>query len=869
MLEQMWGRLAADPTAQTKFAQWNQLLSKVHGKLPNDHDLFLRHTYLSLLVKCLALVALPIDSELHGPRLLEIVDGRIFRAYRYPNLVEEDFFAWVLASQTSNEAVDLLTVLLTRIRKYDLTQINEDLLKELYQNLVDSEERQESGEFYTPDWLADLVIAESGYPETLRRNIPSGLPLPTLVDPACGSGTFIFRAIATARACGLSGDSLVGYCCHSLMGLDVHPLAVTIARINFVLGLANELKHYSDDVFTPIYIADALQEFRKVSGGTSIYIDATGPNATTGQNESFSIPTALATNRELFDRTIEQMQRYASQPSQIKDIVDGFWKAAVKLGVDPEWQAELVANCRLLTNHVRQKTDSIWGHVLRNCSQPAFLRETKADFIVGNPPWKALRNISHRVYQEAIKKQIIDHGLLSKQDTTLFGSMEVCSLFFVVCEAEYLKPGGVVSFILNRSVLSGASQHEVFRGSGFSSIIDGKSVFTQKKKQGIFPMPFCVLTRSIATAKKAEIPVTELTGRVPRGNPSLETVKPDLTLTQHTYSPPSPLGPPTYYSSRIQQGATITPQAFWYVRLRGVMPTNPSAPVPLETDPIISAGGKDPWRGRHFTGECERDFLYATLRGDNYVPFAVLAYDLVIAPLVLDQTRNTALTLNRAVREGLTHIADWLQQTQHVWERHKKPSSPKDVVERINKYRLLEKQFPQHGYKVVINKSGTNIASTVIDASQLVGTTVGGIRVNGFVADTQTYIYSTDSADEAHYLCAALNSATVNEAVKPYQSAGEQGERDLHTKVLRASPLPRFSADDPDHLKLASLSASCHALMATKIGELTSAAANQRRTISRKALASLLDEIDTLTKQVLKRAEEVRSKIQATKQMFP
>ena len=84
-----------------------------------------------------------------------------------------------------------------------------------------------------------------------------------------------------------------------------------------------------------------------------------------------------------------------------------------------------------------------------------------------------------------------------------------------------------------------------------------------KKKQGIFPMPFCVATRCIATATKTEIPYTELSGRVPRGNPSFETVKPDLVLAKSTYSPPQPLGPPTYYSSRIDQGATITPMAFW------------------------------------------------------------------------------------------------------------------------------------------------------------------------------------------------------------------------------------------------------------------------------------------------------------------
>jgi len=60
------------------------------------------------------------------------------------------------------------------------------LLKKLYQYLVPPEVRHSLGEYYTPDWLAELVLEEVGY---------DGHNHERLLDPACGSGTFLVFAI--------------------------------------------------------------------------------------------------------------------------------------------------------------------------------------------------------------------------------------------------------------------------------------------------------------------------------------------------------------------------------------------------------------------------------------------------------------------------------------------------------------------------------------------------------------------------------------------------------------------------------------------------------------------------------------------------
>jgi hypothetical protein len=70
-------------------------------------------------------------------------------------------------------------------------------------------------------------------------------------------------------------------------------------------------------------------------------------------------------------------------------------------------------------------------------------------------------------------------------------------------------------------------------------------------------------------------------------------------------------------------------------------------------------------------------------------------------------------------------------------------------------------------------------------------------------------LLACDSADEAHYVCAVLNSAAVNELVRASSVAGGKG---FGTPgMLDFIPLRRFRSDDLRHLELAALSRRAHA----------------------------------------------------------
>jgi hypothetical protein len=116
---------------------------------------------------------------------------------------------------------------------------------------VEPETRHELGEFYTPDWLAELTLREIGYK-----------PDQSLLDPACGSGTFLFTAIRLLVEQGMVGQNLVDFALENIMGMDVHPLAVTIAKINYMLALLPHMRsgRRRGQLRTiPVTMANALQ----------------------------------------------------------------------------------------------------------------------------------------------------------------------------------------------------------------------------------------------------------------------------------------------------------------------------------------------------------------------------------------------------------------------------------------------------------------------------------------------------------------------------------------------------------------------------------------------------------------------------------
>ena len=185
-----------NPSVQVKRKLWTQLLRSALGTQFEDKDeLFIDHTLLVNTSEIIAHAVLGLHVPSLHPAIL--LSGQKFAEAGVFGVVENDFFDWVVEVEGGEAFVRTLAKRLVRFVWGDVEQ---DILKILYENFIGTETRKKLGEYYTPDWLAEVTVSES-IPEPLKTRV---------LDPSCGSGTFVFHAVRRYLAAGAaSGQNIM------------------------------------------------------------------------------------------------------------------------------------------------------------------------------------------------------------------------------------------------------------------------------------------------------------------------------------------------------------------------------------------------------------------------------------------------------------------------------------------------------------------------------------------------------------------------------------------------------------------------------------------------------------------------------------
>jgi methylase of polypeptide subunit release factors len=786
--------------------------------------------------------------------ILGIVTGETFEYMGFDNFVADDFFAWAVG------AADLLRSLAVRITSaYDLTAIREDLLKELYQELVDPQTRHDLGEFYTPDWLAELTLRKAGFPSTGA----------SLLDPACGSGTFLFIAVRLLREAGLNGEELVEFCANNLAGMDVHPLAVTIAKTNLVLALGDDLRQSRRRFRLPIYMADALTVSRERIDAIPIPVDTEAISRRTGKRKTHDLPPAFWLPADLADRpgvlheAINALLEFANPAIHESTAHRGFAARLQELGIDERNRWLWYSNLRLMRWLLCEPaTDTVWRFVLQNAYQPEMLARRKFAFVIGNPPWLSYRFIRKPDYQERVRELVFRYRLLDKHDWHLFTQIEMATLFFAFCADRYLAEGGTLAFVMPRSVLTGAKQHDQFRCRFVAS---AERLIDCEKVAPLFNVPSCVVVwKKEGTAHEVRhgVPMLCLEGKLPGKNVNLVEAWRFLSRSETSHVPPAAARPSPYLDC-VVNGATIYPRCFWFVRPSQTAVIIDRERPQLETDlEKIERAAKRPWKDIRLSGSVEADFLFVTLLSNDLLPFGKRRFSIVVLPVAWQERtarEGSLIDIEEAVSRGKIGLAEWLRKAEAKWLRHRK--SQRGLLECLNWMGKLTSQHPIGVWKVVYNMSGTHICSCVIDAN-IASWEVEGLSVRGFVADKTTYWYETLDENEAYYLSAVLNSPIVDRTIKPFQTKGAfgasrgRGERDIMRRPFEVLPIPLYDANNEKHRRLAGLGRRCHAKVVNFVENADPQIFEQpigklRQQIRRELLPQELAEIDTLVKNIL------------------
>ena len=229
-LRGLWDKLKVRREVLLKRQLWAQLLKIVYGKDVENDPLWLQHTYLVIVAKCIAFAVLGLNEDDPG----RLLSGEALASAGINGAVESDFFDWIVADP---DGAKLVRRIMAHVRRFRLAEVESDVMKTLYEFLIDREQRHGLGEYYTPDWLAAKMT---------RHVIDRPLEQKVL-DPACGSGTFLFHAVRLflreAREGDLDPAAVATQVQDYVAGIDIHPVAVIIARVTYLLALAPALRY--------------------------------------------------------------------------------------------------------------------------------------------------------------------------------------------------------------------------------------------------------------------------------------------------------------------------------------------------------------------------------------------------------------------------------------------------------------------------------------------------------------------------------------------------------------------------------------------------------------------------------------------------
>ncbi|MBN2208795.1 MAG: N-6 DNA methylase [Candidatus Coatesbacteria bacterium] len=697
-----------------------------------DEVLFAVQTYFALVAKHVAASAVlkrmkpdePGERPFSPELCTSVETGDLFRRAGVRNFPEDDCYGWHLSVlgkellESLREITECAAVLMSETAPQSE---GHELFGELYASLIPRQLRHSQGEYYTPEWLVDFVLDSVGY---------DGDASVRLIDPSCGSGAFLMRALSRTMAT-TSGPDLQSDTASvppkqlglpNIAGLDVNPLAVLAAKANFIITLCSMLPLH-EGVDIPVHRFDLI----------------------TGQSE---------------DNEARGSSNSSSDPKP-----GGF------------------------------------------------------DLVVGNPPWVLWDNLSPE-YREATKPLWRDYGLfsLSGSKGRMGGGKKDLSMLFAYRSIDRLiKDGGKLAFLITQSVFKTRGAGEGFRRFFF----DGPSgrVFIEVKAvhdlTSLNPFPGTSNRTAVLICQRSDspthYPVPYTVWRRRRdGQAELfgERTSP-IDLAERTELVASPVD-------------EASPASSWLTLPQGLM-----APMRKMIGPSIYKA----WEGVNCAG-LSGCFIVRVIEalesGDLLIEnvhdigkIKVKKVSAVVEPdLVYPQLLGRDLKKWHARPSAHVILAQDPMTRCGIAEETMREKFPK-TLEYLGQFEAQLRQ--RAAFRKYFNPknhpfwSMFNVGTYTLERWR-VGWRIMGSQLLAAVLpfegqkpvlpqNTHAFV-SCRSEDEAHYLCAMLNSSLVNFLVRSYSVTGGKSFAPPH--IMEYVKLPEFDRTGESHIELARLSQHCH-----------------------------------------------------------
>ena len=784
LIRALFERHGQERTVAIKYDLWQELLAVALGEIvgsgPEEtlHSLFVRHTYLVTMIGMITQATYGIDIEyLCSIDPADLLIGRRFASDTgIEGVIESDFFTWIVEV---DGGIEVVREMAAWVASYDWRRAELGLASALYQSVIPAVEREQLGEYYTPSWLADAIV-ETAVPDPMQQRV---------LDPACGSGSFLVAAIAhllaAARSAEATPEETLERLRHNVVGIDVHPVAVHLARSEWVLAARDAIANApSRRAFAPpVYLGDSLQMITQ-SDGMLGQLEVAIPVTGDPRRRELRFPRSLIERPETFDAAMEAVSvqiRFDGDPDQ----------ALIDAGVGEAERAQLASTLSVLSELHAEGRNHIWSYYARNVVRPHIIAEESVDVVVGNPPWITYNQTVARLGAR-LRQLSIDYGIW--EGAQFATNADMAALFFTRCAELYLAPGGVCAMVMPHSALAQGQYSKWRTGRWAIAGAELNMDFSHSipwdleplEPNDFFPVPACVVYGSRSELSNA------LPAEVERwtGAPGADSViRMTAPLTRSS-------GPQSPYADAARNGATVFPRRLFFVveePLRGPV----TAADSIRVSPRISPHDKEPWRSVGLADitkqTVERAHLFDVALGVSIAPYVML--DTLPALLPVGDAKALVRVGSNSSQIDPASLLPLMRQrwqtVSELWEARRSTS----LADQLDHMGKLSAQFAwrssdeaeSQGPRVLYAASGHPTAAPCFDQDVIV--------------ENSLYWLPTRSLEEAFYLCGILNSLTLRELVEPYVPKGQWGPRHVHTHVWKLW-IPPYDPCDQNHSKL-------------------------------------------------------------------
>ena len=484
--------------------------------------LFIIHTYNAFVMKLLAaeivaeyhLTAHPNFSEhllgYDDDDLLECLDKEVersayFEAARIKGFVEEAVFSWYADASLSSKGRQAICTgvraLLTQLSLYRMDDLSaarsRDVLKSFYQSLVPETLRKALGEFYTPDWLVDVACDRAAITDWLSIRV---------LDPTCGSGSFLLEAIRRKRhlaeAKQLPAGSILHNILNNVWGFDLNPLAVQASRVNFLIAIADLVAKAKVEVELPVLLADAVYSPAHCPKDDEDFVEYR-----IGSSQSdlkVVLPATLAFDRARLDEAFVVMGDAVEDHRTYKEVEKKLVAEGIfTLAEASSWHDALSDTYGRVVKLHKKSWNGIWFRIVRNFFWSAVAGQF--DLVIGNPPWVRWSNLPE-MYRNRIKPTCEQYTIFSATPYHGGNELDISGMITYTVGDKWLKDGGTLVFVITQTHFQSPSSQ------GFRS-------FRINKDANLIPIevddlkklrPFAKVANKTAIMRLRKVPGTKL-----------------------------------------------------------------------------------------------------------------------------------------------------------------------------------------------------------------------------------------------------------------------------------------------------------------------------------------------------------------------